>query len=75
MLPFVDMSATQDHQFFADGMHEQLLSRLSLIDELAVISRTSVEPYRGSDQRLPEIAEQLGADAVIEGSVRVDDLG
>ena len=72
VLPFTDMSATRDHQFFADGMHEQLLSRLARIDELAVISRTSVEPYRDSDVRLPEIAEQLGADAVIEGSVRVD---
>ena len=73
VLPFVDMSADRDHQFFADGMHEQLLSRLALIDELAIISRTSVEPYRNSEERLPEIAEQLGADAVIEGSVRVDD--
>ena len=72
VLPFTDMSATRDHQFFADGMHEQLLSRLARIDELAVISRTSVEPYRDSEVRLPEIAEQLGADAVIEGSVRVD---
>ena len=72
VLPFTDMSATRDHQFFADGMHEQLLSRLALIDELAVISRTSVEPYRSSEVRLPEIAEQLGADVVIEGSVRVD---
>ena len=72
VLPFTDMSAKRDHQFFADGMHEQLLSRLARIDELAVISRTSVEPYRDSDVRLPEIAEQLGADAVIEGSVRVD---
>jgi TolB-like protein/DNA-binding winged helix-turn-helix (wHTH) protein/Tfp pilus assembly protein PilF len=73
VLPFIDMSANQDHQFFADGMHEQLLSRLAQIDELAVISRTSVEPFRESDLGLPEIATQLGADAVIEGSVRVDD--
>ncbi len=72
VLPFTDMSATRDHQFFADGMHEQLLSRLAQIDELAVISRPAVEPYRDSEVRLPEIAEQLGADAVIEGSVRVD---
>ena len=73
VLPFIDMSANQDHQFFADGMHEQLLSRLAQIDELAVISRTSVEPFRDSESGLPEIATQLGVDAVIEGSVRVDD--
>ena len=67
------MSASQDHQFFADGMQEQLLSRLAQIDELAVISRTSVEPFRDSDLGLSVIAAQLGADAVIEGSVRGDD--
>jgi TolB-like protein/DNA-binding winged helix-turn-helix (wHTH) protein/Tfp pilus assembly protein PilF len=73
VLPFADMSANQDHQFFADGMQEQLLSRLAQIDELAIISRTSVEPFRDSDLGLTVIADQLGADAIIEGSVRVDD--
>ena len=72
VLPFKDMSAGQDHQFFADGMHEELLSRLAMIDGLAVISRTSVERYRGAEDSLPHIASQLGADAVVEGSVRVD---
>jgi len=73
VLPFTDMSADRDHQFFADGMHEELLSRLAMIDDLAVISRTSVERYRGSNASLPAIARRLGADAVIEGSVRVDE--
>lgn len=73
VLPFSDLSAGQDQQFFADGMHEELLSRLASIDDLAVISRTSVERFRGSDASLPDIAGQLGADAVIEGSIRVDD--
>lgn len=72
VLPFTDLSASRDHQFFADGMHEELLSRLAMIDGLAVISRTSVERYRGSDASLPFIARELGADAVIEGSIRVD---
>jgi TolB-like protein/DNA-binding winged helix-turn-helix (wHTH) protein/Tfp pilus assembly protein PilF len=72
VLPFKDMSAGQDHQFFADGMHEELLSRLAMIDDLSVISRTSVERYRDTEASLPNIARQLGADAVIEGSVRVD---
>jgi TolB-like protein/DNA-binding winged helix-turn-helix (wHTH) protein/Tfp pilus assembly protein PilF len=73
VLPFTDMSAGQDHQFFADGMHEELLSRLAMIDGLSVISRTSVERYRGTEASLPDIARQLGADAVVEGSVRIDD--
>jgi TolB-like protein/DNA-binding winged helix-turn-helix (wHTH) protein len=71
VLPFTDLSADRDHQFFADGMHEELLSRLAMIDGLAVISRTSVERYRGTQASLPEIADRLGADAVIEGSIRV----
>ncbi len=73
VLPFTDISAGQDHQYFADGMHEELLNRLAQIDGLAVISRTSVERYRGTNARLPEIAEQLGVNAIIEGSVRIDD--
>lgn len=73
VLPFTDMSAGSEHQFFADGMHEELLSRLATIDGLAVISRTSVERYRGNAAGLPEIAAELGATAVIEGSIRVDD--
>ena len=71
VLPFMDLSADGDHQFFADGMQEELLSRLAMIDGLAVISRTSVERYRDTEASLPEMADQLGADAVIEGSVRV----
>lgn len=72
VLPFTDMSETRKHQFFADGMHDELLSRLASIDGLSVISRTSVEPYRDRDLRLPDIAAALGADMIIEGSVRVD---
>jgi TolB-like protein/DNA-binding winged helix-turn-helix (wHTH) protein len=72
VLPFRDMSEGQDHQFFADGMHEELLRQLSAIDNLALISRTSVEPYRQTDLGLPEIALRLGASAVLEGSVRID---
>ena len=73
VLPFKDMSESGDHQFFADGMHEELLSRLASMDGLAVISRTSVEPFRDGDLGLTGIAAELGADLVIEGSVRVDD--
>jgi TolB-like protein/DNA-binding winged helix-turn-helix (wHTH) protein len=73
VLPFRDMSERQDHQFFADGMHEELLRQLSAIDNLALISRTSVEPYRQTDLGLPEIARRLGASAVLEGSVRIDE--
>ncbi|MEL7448981.1 MAG: tetratricopeptide repeat protein, partial [Pseudomonadota bacterium] len=62
----------QNHQFFADGMHEELLSQLAMIDGLNVTSRTSVERYRGSEASLPSIARELGVDAIVEGSIRVD---
>ena len=73
VLPFDDMSATEDQQFLADGMHEELLSRLALIEDLSVVSRTSVERYRGGQVGLQQIATELDVAAVVEGSVRVHD--
>jgi TolB-like protein/DNA-binding winged helix-turn-helix (wHTH) protein/Flp pilus assembly protein TadD len=73
VLPFSDLSASQSYGYFADGMHEELLTRLTSIDGLQVSSRTSVEPYRATRPGIAEIAEQLHVGAIIEGSVRVDD--
>ena len=71
VLPFVDLSAGQTHRHFADGMQEELLTRLTALENLDVVSRTSVEKYRDTSLDLPEIARQVGADAIIEGSVRI----
>ena len=73
VLPFADLSASQSYGYFADGMHDELLTRLADIKGLQVSSRTSVEPYRSTSLSIPEIAEQLRVSAIIEGSVRVDD--
>ncbi len=73
VLPFADLSPDQDHRYFADGMQEELLSRLAKLENLELVSRTSVEKYRGTDLSLPEIAGALGVDAVIESSLRVAD--
>ena len=73
VLPFSDLSASQSYGYFADGMHEELLTRLTSINGLQVTSRTSVEPYRATDLGIADIAEQLHVGAIIEGSVRVDD--
>jgi TolB-like protein/DNA-binding winged helix-turn-helix (wHTH) protein/Tfp pilus assembly protein PilF len=73
VLPFVDLSADQSYRYFADGMHEELLTRLADIAGLNVSSRTSVETFRSSSISLPEIAEQMGVGAIIEGSVRIDE--
>ncbi len=72
VLPFADLSADQSYGYFADGMQEELLTRLTDIDGLNVSSRTSVEAYRSTSLALPEIAEQLGVSAIIEGSIRID---
>jgi TolB-like protein/DNA-binding winged helix-turn-helix (wHTH) protein len=73
VLPFADLSPNQNHGYFADGMQEELLSRLAGHSNLQVVSRTSVERFRNTSMRLPEIAGELGVDAVIESSVRVAD--
>ncbi len=73
VLPFADLSSTQDYRYFADGMQEELLTRLTKLANLDVLSRTSVDRFRSTDLDLTAIASQLGADAVIEGSVRLAD--
>jgi TolB-like protein/DNA-binding winged helix-turn-helix (wHTH) protein len=73
VLPFADLSEDQSYRYFADGMQDELLTSLAAIDGLKVLSRTSVEAYRSTTLSLPRIGEELGVDAIIEGSVRVDD--
>jgi TolB-like protein/Flp pilus assembly protein TadD len=70
VLPFANLSADPEQEFFADGITEDILTRLAAIGELRVISRTSIMRYKGSDKSLPEIAAELGVSHVLEGSVR-----
>ncbi len=70
VLPFDNMSGSQENQYFADGMHDDLLTFLSKSKDLKVISRTSVTKLKGSDQSIKEIANLLGVTHVMEGSVR-----
>ena len=69
VLPLVNLMNDPDQDYFVDGMHEALISNLSRIDALKVISRTSTLGYRNTRKRLPEIARELGVDAIVEGSV------
>jgi TolB-like protein/DNA-binding winged helix-turn-helix (wHTH) protein/Tfp pilus assembly protein PilF len=71
VLPFNDLSADGDFGFFADGMQEELLSRLTRLEEVAVLSRTSVEQYRNTTESIPDISRALNASGIIEGSIRV----
>ncbi len=72
VLPFADMSPDQDYGYFADGIQEELLAQLAVLDNLEVASRTSVEAYRETRLSVPAIADELGVAAIIEGSVRID---
>ena len=71
VLPFTNMSEEKDASaFFADGIHEDILTNLALIRELRVVSRTSVMSYRGTTKPMKQIAQELGVTYILEGSVR-----
>lgn len=70
VLPFTDMSADGDQQFFAYGLSEEILNLLAGIRELKVSGRTSSFSFEGKDASIPEIGEALGVAHVLEGSVR-----
>jgi len=73
VLPFDDLSEDKRFGFFADGMQEELLARLAGLEEVSVLSRTSVERFRDTNDSIPTISRSLNADGIIEGSVRVSD--
>jgi len=70
VLPLENLSRDPNQEYFADGMTEQLITDLAQISALKVISRTSVMQYKGARKPLPQIAQELGVDAVVEGSVQ-----
>ena len=70
VLPFATRSSTEDTAFFADGIHDDLLTTLSKIIRLKVISRTSVLEYRNTAKKIPNIARELGVAFILEGGVQ-----
>jgi TolB-like protein/Tfp pilus assembly protein PilF len=70
VLPFTSISTDPENQLFADGIHDDLLTRLANVGSLKVISRTSVMEYRDTPKNLREIGEELGVGTVLEGAVR-----
>jgi TolB-like protein/class 3 adenylate cyclase/lipoprotein NlpI len=72
VLPFVDMSAGKDQEYFSDGLSEELLNLLSKTTELKVIGRTSSFSFKGKNEDLRSIAQKLGVAHILEGSVRKD---
>jgi TolB-like protein/Flp pilus assembly protein TadD len=70
VLPFENLSEDKTNAYFADGIQEEILTRLSRIADLKVISRTSTQRFKNAAERAPEIAKQLGVANLLEGSVR-----
>ena len=70
VLPFADLSAEKDQQYFSDGIAEEILNVLARIDGLKVASRTSAFQFRSTATGIPAIAGELGVRHVLEGSVR-----
>ena len=74
VLPFENLGPTE-HEYFADGITEEITTQLAKLSDLGVISRTSAMKYKGSNKSLREIGHELGIDYVLEGSVRWDKSG
>jgi len=70
VLPFADLSQSQDQEWFADGLAEEILNALARTPDLLISARTSTFAYKGTDKDIPTIAKELGVAHVLEGSVR-----
>src|SRR5439155_22667119 len=70
VLPFEKLSEEKADAYFADGIQDEILTRLSKIPDLKVISRTSTQHYKSTPEHLPEIARQLGVAHILEGRVQ-----
>src|SRR5216110_2538299 len=70
VLPFENLTEDKSNSYFADGIQDEILTRLSKIADLKVISRTSTQHYKSAPGNLSEIAKQLGVAHILEGSVQ-----
>ncbi|MGH7937647.1 MAG: tetratricopeptide repeat protein, partial [Bryobacteraceae bacterium] len=70
VLPFENLSSDKENAYFAEGVQDEILTRLAKIGALKVISRTSTQHFKSSPENLPEIAQQLGVANILEGSVQ-----
>jgi TolB-like protein len=73
VLPFENLSSSED-EYFADGITEEITSRLSEINRLGVIGRTSATQYKNTNKTIDQIGDELGVDYLLEGSVRWEKL-
>lgn len=71
VLPFAHLGSNEEGEFFAAGVHDDLLTSLSNIGTIRVVSRTSVLEYANTTKLVPQIAKELGASAILEGGIRI----
>jgi serine/threonine-protein kinase len=70
VLPFDNLSRDPDNAFFAEGVQDEILTRLAKVADLKVIARTSTQKFKSAPENLPDIAKQLGVLNILEGSVQ-----
>src|SRR5262249_882386 len=70
VLPLANISPNPENEYFADGMTEELISRLSRVSGLDIIARTSIMQYKGKTKSIAEIGRDLNVNTILEGSVR-----
>ena len=70
VLPFDNLSRDPDNAFFAEGVQDEILTRLAKVADLKVIARTSTQKFKSAPENLPDIAKQLGVANILEGSVQ-----
>jgi TolB-like protein/Tfp pilus assembly protein PilF len=70
VLPFVNISADREQEYFCDGLTEEMITKLSQVRELKVTARTSAFAFKGENKDIREVGRKLGVDKVLEGSVR-----
>jgi TolB-like protein len=70
VLPFDNLSRDPDNAFFAEGVQDEILTRLAKVADLKVIARTSTQRFKSAPENLTDIAKQLGVANILEGSVQ-----
>jgi len=73
VLPFADLSQKKDQAYFCDGMTDEIIARLSRLEDWKVISRTSVMRYKSTDKDIKEIGHELDVATILEGSIRKEE--
>jgi protein kinase/serine/threonine-protein kinase len=72
VLPFVDLSLKKDQEYFCDGMTDEIIAKLSRLEGLRVIPRTSMMKYKNTEKGIKEVAQELDVASILEGSVRME---